>query len=25
VFEGLNMITRMLLQKFLNQSVPQYA
>ena len=25
VFEGLNMITRMLLQKFINQSVPQYA
>ena len=25
VFEGLNMITRMLLQKFLSQSVPQYA
>jgi signal recognition particle receptor subunit beta len=25
VFEGLNMITRMLLQKFLNQAVPQYA
>ncbi|MGA2246101.1 MAG: ADP-ribosylation factor-like protein [Verrucomicrobiota bacterium] len=25
VFESLNMITRMLLQKFINQSVPQYA
>ena len=25
VFEGLNMITRMLLQKFINQAVPQYA
>jgi len=25
VFEGLNMITRMLLQKFINQSAPQYA
>jgi signal recognition particle receptor subunit beta len=25
VFEGLNMITRMLLQKFINQSTPQYA
>jgi mutual gliding-motility protein MglA len=25
VFEGLNMITRLLLQKFINQSVPQYA
>ena len=25
VFETLNMITRMLLQKYINQSVPQYA
>jgi len=25
VFETLNMITRLLLQKFINQSVPQYA
>jgi hypothetical protein len=25
VFESLNMITRLLLQKFINQSVPQYA
>ena len=25
VFEGLNMITRMLLQKYINQSVPQHA
>ena len=25
VFESLNMITRMLLQKFINQSTPQYA
>jgi signal recognition particle receptor subunit beta len=25
VFESLNMITRMLLQKFINQSMPQYA
>jgi signal recognition particle receptor subunit beta len=25
VFESLNMITRLLLQKFVNQSVPQYA
>jgi hypothetical protein len=25
VFESLNMITRMLLQKFITQSVPQYA
>jgi hypothetical protein len=25
VFESLNMITRMLLQKYINQSVPQYA
>jgi len=25
VFESLNMITRILLQKFITQSVPQYA
>jgi hypothetical protein len=25
VFESLNMITRMLLQKYISQSVPQYA
>ena len=25
VFESLNMITRLLLHKFINQSVPQYA